>query len=218
MSLEKTPSRIFNTQIKTLYLHGFLSSGASQKGQWLHKANRQHSARPLGELSCPTYRQKNLLLGISTIEQQLQQWQSGNQSTTAINKMVIIGSSLGGYLAQYFANQFDCAYIMINPTLNPIALFEDYLGQHTNPYTGEQVEINQDYCSQLAKLEVETPNADLASLLLVDEGDEVVDIPYACQKYHNVSLSNTVVYSGGNHAFQHMSEAWWEIQTFIKHL
>lgn len=201
------------TAIKTLYLHGFLSSGNSQKGQWLLQANQQANY-PLGELYCPTYSQQDLMASIKTLQGVLSEWQQQASVEGQTVKLLIIGSSLGGYLAQYFAHQFNCRYVMINPALNPIALFNDFLGTHINPYTGEQIDVDQVFCRQIAQLEVETPNAKLESLLLVDEDDEVVDIPFAVEKYQHLAKAKTLIYPQGNHAFSHMPEAWLEILKF----
>jgi len=195
-----------------LYLHGFLSSGESYKGRWFTEKNLSTTNSPLGKIICPTYSQKDLLAGIAPIEALLQRWQeTGHQ-------VLLMGSSLGGYLAQYYGNRFNLPYIMINPALNPCDLFEDYLGEHTNPYTGETLVLRAEYQSVLAKLEVAAPNPEIHSLLLADSADEIADIPFAVNKYQNLLHAQTIIYPGGNHAFIHLEEAWPEIVAFAKSL
>ncbi|MBO1926602.1 hypothetical protein J3998_03350 [Thiomicrorhabdus sp. 6S2-11] len=212
MASENTPSTIKSTQIKSLYLHGFLSSGKSQKGQWLLTANHSKTEPPLGELYCPTYSQKNLLEGVQSIQEQLLSWREKG------HPLLLIGSSLGGYLAQYFAHHFNCPYVMINPALNPVSLLSDYLGTHQNPYTNETVVVDEELCGQLQRLNISTLNPKLPSLLLADHDDEVVDIEFAVQLYANKlkDKHRTFIYPGGTHAFTHMPEAWLEIQKFIQ--
>ncbi|BBP45934.1 esterase YqiA [Thiosulfatimonas sediminis] len=208
-SEKRSSNRVFKAAHKTLYLHGFLSSEQSKKGQWFVQANQAQQSFPLGELLTLGYRQSDLLTGIGVIEKQLQTWHSQGAS------VVLIGSSLGGYLAQYFAHKYACAYIMINPALNPLSLFDTYLGEHRNPYTQEVVHINAAYKNQLAQLEITPLNPMLASLLLVDDGDEVVDIDFACALYQDLPNARVCRYPGGNHAFTHLPEAWLEINNFI---
>lgn len=196
--------------LQTLYLHGFLSSAASQKGQWFARQNRQHPKTPLGEFHCPTYHQKNLPAGLTALESQLKVWQD-NQSP-----VLLIGSSLGGYLVQYLGNRYQFPYVMINPALNPCELFNDYLGNHRNPHTGETLVLDHEYQHTLAKFDIPSPNPNLPTLLLADAADEVIDLDYAVQKYHHQPRARVQVYPGGNHNFTHLILAWQEILDFVE--
>ncbi|MBO1925147.1 YqiA/YcfP family alpha/beta fold hydrolase [Thiomicrorhabdus sp. 6S3-12] len=195
--------------LKTLYLHGFLSSGNSHKAQWLKKRNALNSVHPLGEMFCPTYEQKSLQDGLKTLDALLGQWRKQNY------RIRLIGSSLGGYLAQYYAHKYAVPYIMINPALNPLSLFDDYLGRHTNPYTGEVIEVNETFCKVLADLQIAHLNPEIPSLLLADMEDEVVDIPFAYERYKEQPKARSILFPGGDHAFQHLPEAWEEIKRFM---
>ncbi|QKI89156.1 YqiA/YcfP family alpha/beta fold hydrolase [Thiomicrorhabdus xiamenensis] len=204
-----TDKKVSENDLKTLYLHGFLSSGNSYKAQWFKKRNIQNSAHPLGEMFCPTYSQQSLADGLKSIDTTLARWQKQN------SRICLIGSSLGGYLVQYYAHKYAIPYIMINPALNPLSLFDDYLGQHTNPYTGEIIEVNEAFFSVLADLQVSQLNPEIPSLLLADKADEVVDIPFALQRYKALPNAKSILFPGGDHTFQHLPEAWEEIKLFI---
>lgn len=204
-----TDKKVSEKELKTLYLHGFLSSGNSYKAQWLEKQNASSASRPLGEMFCPTYSQRALDAGLRSIDATLAQWHKQQ------SRILLIGSSLGGYLVQHYAHKYAVPYVMINPALNPLSLFSDYLGRHTNPYTGEVITVDEAFCRVLEDLQVPRLNPDIPSLLLADMEDEVVDIPFAYKRYKEQPEARSVLFPGGDHAFQHLPEAWGEIQRFI---
>jgi len=111
---------------------------------------------------------------------------------------------LGGFYAQYLAHVYRKPYLMINPALDPITLFNVYKGVHINPYTNETIDINQSYLDAL-KPYYQGPNPHLASLLLLDQGDEVISYHQAEHHYlTKKALHKTQVFAGGDHAFQHL--------------
>ena len=52
-----------------------------------------------------------------------------------------IGSSLGGFYASFFAEQFNAKAVLINPASTPYLGMEMYLGMNTNHATNEEFEI-----------------------------------------------------------------------------
>ncbi|MBN2647729.1 MAG: hypothetical protein JXR44_08085 [Thiotrichales bacterium] len=193
-----------------LYLHGFLSSGCSAKAAWLRQMNRSDPQRPLGQWHAPTYAQANLLDSVQKLETRLQSWQLRREP------FVLIGSSLGGYLAQYLAHQFSAPYVLINPALAPLTLFTAYQGEHRNPYTSEKVWVNSAFSEALAALAVPHLNLQLPSLLLADLADEVVDLQPAIKLYQSLPNAQVTGFLGGNHAFAHRKEAWPLIADFVQ--
>ena len=203
-----------------LYLHGFLSSGNSEKGQWLKETVNQQNLDKnnpvIKELLTPTYPIKSPYASVEKIESLLKEILKDQTK-----KVVLLGSSMGGYYAQCLGQKYQLPYIMINPALNPTPIFNESLGCHTNPATQEDFCIDQTYIQELQGFDIEQLNAKIPALLLIDTDDEVIDVDYALKRYEagaNGSRFLTVKYSGGDHRFIHMQQAWSEINTFLNAL
>lgn len=205
-----------------IYLHGFLSSGMSTKGQWFKQQVSQCSSvnsetnqlNHLSSLLTPSYQIASPELSVSQIEPVI------IEAMQIQKPVLLIGSSMGGFYARFFAHKYELPYILINPAFQVAALFENYLGKHQNPVTGEAVTINQNYINSLKSYEIESANSQLDSLLLIDKDDEVIDVDFALQFYENKLFTRhqTIVYSGGDHSFIHLDEAWFAMRNFIEKL
>jgi predicted esterase YcpF (UPF0227 family) len=108
-----------------------------------------------------------------------------------------IGSSLGGYFSTYLSEKYQGKAVLINPAVKPYELMSNYLGEQTNPHTGEVYQIEQHFIASLEGLEqkVITKNN---YLVMVQTGDEVLDYRQATEKYDNCQL---IIQSGGDHSF-----------------
>ncbi len=209
-----------------LYLHGFLSSANSQKGRWLvqqvQMENRQ-TQQASEVLLEPAFKEIiTLTYPISSPDESVQKVEALLQEllTQKNHSIVLMGSSMGGYYAQFLGQKYRLPYIMINPALNPKPIFLQYLGASSNPSTGEKFIIDETYIQQLESYDVTRLDKSIPALLLLDEGDEVIDVATALMKYQDKSDLKTEiqVFKGGDHAFQHLTEAWPLIKTFIGRL
>ncbi len=204
------------------YLHGFLSSGNSEKGQWFkRKVEENPHSETINYFSdwlTPTYPIGSVKQTVLMIEELLL---NSNQQQPE-KPIVLLGSSMGGFYAQYFGQKYRLPYIMINPALNPEQVFSENMGEHLNPATGEKVVIDQGYIDQLLEYKVEIPDYRIPALLLIDTDDEVIDVDYALDHYTAEKLINPcskrLVFSGGDHRFIHLEEAWQAINSFINTL
>lgn len=204
-----------------VYLHGFLSSGNSAKGQWfksqVERQIDQDETCVFSQFHTPTYPISSAQNSIAEIERLLKALLNEGE------EVVLLGSSMGGFYAQFLGQKYHLPYILINPALNPKSVFYDNLGQHTNPATGEVVDITAKYIDGLLEYDVTKPDQSLASLLLIDEDDEVIDVDFAKRLYSKDNLTSdskfrSIIYSGGDHSFIHIEQAWLDIQQFIENL
>lgn len=197
-----------------VYLHGFLSSANSHKGQWLAKKmafeKKQNNAvfNQLIRVTYPISSPEKSVLEIERVVQML--IEKGD-------KIVLMGSSMGGFYAQYVGQRFKLPYIMINPALNPRPIFMRNFGDHVNPATGESLTIDESYIAKLLAFDVARLDRSIPALLLMDQGDEVIDLPFALQRYQSCQSEKTrvKVFEQGDHAFQHLAEAWPLIKRFV---
>jgi len=201
-----------------VYLHGFLSSQNSLKAQWFKETLPALMLSEVGDVRCqvltPDYPLCNPHDSVDYLENFLKQ--AGLLGFEADSNWFLAGSSMGGFYAQYLAHAYNKPYIMINPALDPMGLFVEYEGQHTNPHTAEEITVDAQYREDL-KDYYQHPSQTLASLLLLDKGDEVIAYDLAERLYSVKSIMHkTMAFEGGNHAFQHLEEAKETIKQFIR--
>jgi predicted esterase YcpF (UPF0227 family) len=191
-----------------VYLHGFSSGAASQKAV---KLKRMLAPLPMIIPEYPSHRPSE---SIALLTQTINRQASGKRD----GKIMLIGSSLGGYFAQYLAATMPVVngVVLINPALQPQLTLQPYIGEQTNMVTGEPFELRQQDLEELAQFEVPVHAVKVPSLMLLDEGDEVIDYRYASNRY--VSLGRVIVYPGGSHWFDHLEAAVPEILSFYQSL
>jgi predicted esterase YcpF (UPF0227 family) len=187
-----------------VYLHGFSSGAASQKATALQKA----LAPTL--VIVPEYPSHRPHDAIAMLTECLR-----TQSTQSDRQRILLaGSSLGGYYAQYLAARLDfiSGVILINPALQPQLTLKQYIGQQTNQVTGELFEFSQKDFLELAEFDVPVNKISTPTLVLLDEGDELIDYQYAAHRYSGIG--RVIVYPGGSHWFDHLPDAIPQIRAF----
>lgn len=120
--------------------------------------------------------------------------------------LMLIGSSLGGYYAQYLARKYPCKVVLINPALNPVPLLLGQVGEQTNYYTGKKYMLTEEIVRSLAQYDVINPGKDgIPTIVLLDEEDELIDYRDAKKRYDGIG--RVEVFLGGSHRFDHLKES-----------
>jgi predicted esterase YcpF (UPF0227 family) len=173
-----------------LYLHGFRSSPASVKARQL---GADMAARGLAHrFACPALSPVPAT-AIAQAEALI---------ATADSPVTVVGSSLGGYYATWLAERHDLQAVLINPAVVAHLSLADYLGPQSNLYTGEVFELTAEHIAQLKAMEIPAP-APQRYLLLVEEGDEVLDYRQAVARYAG---ARQVVLPAGDHSFTRFTD------------
>lgn len=170
-----------------IYLHGFNSSPQSHKAQLL---GRYLERRGQGEYyTCPAlpHLPKRAL---EVIETAIARASSG--------PVTLMGSSLGGFYATWFAEKYGLNAVLINPAIHPDRDLRAFLGVQQNLHSGEKYELTEAHLAQWAQLVV-TEITPWRYLLLVETGDELLDCREAVEKYAG---AKQVVVQGGDHTLQ----------------
>jgi len=170
-----------------IYLHGFNSSPKSNKAQLL---GRCLAERGLGECyACPALPHQPAQ-AIAVIETALASVPKG--------PVTLVGSSLGGFYATWFAEKRGLKAVLINPAIHPHRDLRAFLGVQQNLHNGEKYELTEAHLTQWAQLIV-TEITPIRYLLLVETGDELLDYRKAVEKYAG---AKQVVVQGGDHTLQ----------------
>lgn len=175
------------TTTHLLYLHGFRSSPQSLKAQQMaaHVAARHPGVHWWCPQLPPSPREAAQLLLDGTAD-----WP---RATTAV-----MGSSLGGFYASWFAQQRRCASVLLNPAVFPARDLEKYIGAQTAWHDPEQqFFFRPEYIAELQALDTRALPAAGPELAFIAKGDEVLDWREMVARYPAAQIA---LLEGGEHA------------------
>ena len=189
-----------------IYLHGFSSGAKSHKAGIFERYFKQY------EIRIPEYRSHQPRQSISYLQDYIQEHVALSKSPG----VMLIGSSLGGYYAQYLAAQYDFifAVVLINPCLQPHITLASQIGEQLNCVTGKPFYFSREDYESLTQYDVQRDKLIKSTLVLLDQGDEIIDYRFAQEKYKG--KGRVIVYPGGDHWFTHLDQALPEIEMFYK--
>ena len=183
-----------------IYLHGFNSGGTSQKAGWL-----RHHCAPIIVFS-PTYEPHRAHDAARELRKFIGRLRRENPQDP---KLMLIGSSLGGFWAQVLAPEYGAAMVLINPSLRPDETLARHVGRYPNTATGGETVLTAADVAELRDYRVEPCDPRVPTLVLLDEADELLDYRVAAAAFRG--CGKTIVYPGGSHRFDHLPEALPEI-------
>ena len=169
-----------------LYLHGFLSSPASNKARQLRAALEQ--AGQGADFVCPQ-------LPVSPRAAAEVGLAAAQLEDPA--RLALVGSSLGGYYATWLAQRLGCRAVLLNPAVRPYELLRERVGTWPDPASGRPVELRPEYLDELRALEVPRLAHPERILLIAATGDEVLDYRAMLAAYAG---SATRLIEGSDHA------------------
>jgi len=187
-----------------IYLHGFNSGGRSQKAAWL----RTHLAPIL--VFAPDYEPHHGHDAARDLRKFIARLLRENPQDRTL---MLIGSSLGGFWAQYLAKNRgrsldsdpSFSIVLINPSLRPDETLARHTGRYRNEATGGETLLTAADVQALRAYRVEPCDPKVPTLVLLDAGDEVLDYRIAEQAFR--ACGETLVFPGGSHRFDHLAEA-----------
>jgi len=184
-----------------IYLHGFNSGGQSQKAAWLRA---QLAPVPVFAPDYPAHRANEALRVLRKFIRRLR------RENPHTRKLMLIGSSLGGFWAQRLAPEFGACMVLINPSMRPDETLARHTGRHRNAATGGETVLTAQDVLALKAHRVEPCNPKVPTLVLLDAQDEVLDYRLAEAAFRGCGRS--IVFPGGSHRFEHLPEALSEIR------
>ena len=177
---------------KILYLHGFASCGEGNKSDLLKNYFGKDAVVSPDLPFAP-------LDAVAFIEERVK--------TSAFD--LLVGSSLGGFYATYFAEKYNMKAVLINPSTQPWQTLAPYVGWQKRFCDEEVFEFKSIYLEDLKRLRSSVQNGDY--LLLLQSKDEVLDYSKAQSLYN---AHRVIVEYGGNHRFENLDDYLLMIENF----
>lgn len=165
-----------------IYLHGFNSSGTGATAKSLKEVYGEH-------FISFDYDYINPDLAFEQI--------NGILIECFLNKKepVLIGSSLGGFWANYFAEKYNIKCVLINPSLSPGKSLGKYLGENKNFSTGKKHILHESHLLSYEKFESNFQNSSsVMKTVLLGAMDEKVNYKNTAllMKEHKVVIDKTM--------------------------
>lgn len=174
-----------------LYLHGFRSSPQSYKASLLAQAMQERKLTHRWVCpQLPASPAQSIALGNQLIEQ------AQDRGMNPETELVIIGSSLGGYYANYLTEKWRCRAVVLNPSLYPTKTLAAQIGALTRYHSDEPFIFRPEYIDELVQLAAPRPTQPQRYYLLACKGDEVLDWRDMADWYKG---SHGHILEGGDH-------------------
>ena len=190
-----------------VYLHGFISGGTSAKAAWL----RRHLPDLL--VLSPTYPAHMASEAPNVLRETIA---AARREHDQDKKLLLIGSSMGGFWSRYLAAELHAGMVLINPAMRPDIGLMDFVGVNKNEATGEEFVLTAEQVKALAAYVLAKCDPVVPTLVLLDEADEVIDYRHAQAFYRD--CGKVIVYPGGSHRFDHLADALPEIRQMYEKL
>lgn len=177
-----------------IYIHGFTSSGQSEKAQSVgrfiaaHQLDIEFLAPDFSNYPGMAYQQ---ICQLVEAHQQLGK------------RVALMGSSLGGFMATVVAERYQLRAVLINPAVYPHELLPRYLGDNYNLYTGEHFFLTEAHMNELKEITCDSLAYPKNYWLLLQTADETLDYRRANTYYHQCQF---LVEQGGNHRFENFEQ------------
>ena len=91
------------------------------------------------------------------------------------DRIVIIGSSLGGFYTNYLAQKYQCKGIALNPAVYAARELEPHVGMMTAYDSEEPFDFKAEYIDELRALQVDQITNPERYFLIAAKGDELLD-------------------------------------------
>lgn len=153
--------------MKLIYLHGFNSDANSNTVTELRKQ--------FPDIITLSYNYENAEIGYNDIYNLIKQTYKNDPD------IILLGTSLGGFWANFFGQKFDLKAIIVNPVIKPSVSLLKYVGVIKNYSTGKESDFKTSNAESYKKFETKTESGYFRYIVL-GKNDKVLDYKDA-EKY-----------------------------------
>ena len=187
-----------------VYLHGFRSSPNSSKA-----VKTKEAIKALSTTDNPIHWYCPQLLASP---KQSMDMVIGYIQANPVDRLVVIGSSLGGFYANYLAERYQCKAVTLNPAVRAPRELAPHVGVMTAYDSDEPFDFRPEYIDELCALQVERLVRPENYFLIAAKGDELLDWKEMVDFY---SGAQQLVLEGSDHGISEYSEYLPQVMRFI---
>ena len=171
-----------------VYLHGFRSSPRSSKAVLTGEAviALSTAANPI-EWYCPQLLaspKASMDMVVKHIDE------------TQADRIVVIGSSLGGFYTNFLAEKYGCKAVALNPAVRAARELAPHVGMMTAYDSDEPFDFRPEYIDELKALQVDGISDPSRYFLIAAKGDELLDWKEMTEFYQG---AQQLVLEGSDH-------------------
>ncbi|MFM2030157.1 MAG: hypothetical protein RL517_1350 [Pseudomonadota bacterium] len=192
---------------KTLlvYLHGFRSSPNSTKAVMTgDEVKTLSTVEHIYEWYCPQL--------LASPQESIEMVTNFIDRSDA-DSIIVIGSSLGGFYANYLGEKYQCKAIALNPAVYAARELEPHVGLMTAYDSDEPFDFKAQYIDELRALQVNKIDQPERYFLIAAKGDELLDWKEMVSFY---SGAKQLILEGSDHAISDYAEHLPRVIEFIK--
>ena len=177
-----------------LYLHGFNSAGFGTKVNYLRKTfGDENVINP----NLPINTEKAIEFLVFLVKK---------LKNNGEKKLILVGSSQGGFYANFLCFNHNIPTILINPMIRAGKPISEPQVRLTNLKSKEIYDYKREYSEYLQKLEIDKEkikNFQDKIFIYIDEGDVVLDWRKTMEYFDGFYVKT---FKGGSHYFEHMKD------------
>ena len=184
-----------------VYLHGFRSSPQSRKAQMLREHLQRRNAAD--QFVCPA------LPASPRMASQLALYAA---RSARVERVALIGSSLGGYYATWVAEKLGCRAVLLNPAVDPARDLQAHIGRQPVFFSDEEIDFRPEYIDELRALETGVTNPE-RYFLIAATGDTMINYRMMVAKYYGARQR---VIEGSDHELSDFEQYVDEVLSFVQ--
>jgi predicted esterase YcpF (UPF0227 family) len=128
------------------------------------------------------------------------------------DRLVVVGSSLGGFYANYLAEKYGCKAVALNPAVRAPRELAPHVGMLTSYDSDEPFDFRPEYIDELNALQVESITKPSRYFLMAAKGDELLDWREMVEFYKG---AEQLVLEGSDHGIAEYPEHLPKVIQFI---
>jgi predicted esterase YcpF (UPF0227 family) len=130
------------------------------------------------------------------------------------DRIVIIGSSLGGFYTNYLAEKYQCKGVALNPAVYAARELEPHVGMMTAYDSEEPFDFKAEYIDELRALQIKQISHPDRYFLIAAKGDELLDWKEMSAFYPG---AKQLILEGSDHGIADYSTHLPAVIKFIEH-
>jgi len=116
------------------------------------------------------------------------------------HKITVLGTSLGGFWANYFAGEYDIPkMVLVNPVTKPVTDLIQFIGPQYSENRQKRFTVTAEDVARYATVQIKTSPV-TRSMVFLMEDDPIIDYRHAYQLFKNNEKSEVLLFRKGGHS------------------